>query len=141
MDIILICCCSLFQFSLQFDWSHHHHQNHFYHHHCYYAIVNMCYTIICFYSSQWANGICASTSTLGFRKLSYKWSNCLTQDHTAAAKSLQSCPTLCDRIDGSPPALLSLGFSRQEHWSGLPFPSPMHESEKWKGSRSVVSDS
>ena len=34
----------------------------------------------------------------------------------------------------------SLGFSRQEHWSGLPFPSPMHESEKWKGSRSVVSD-
>ena len=26
----------------------------------------------------------------------------------------------------------SLGFSRQEHWSGLPFPSPMQESEKWK---------
>ena len=24
----------------------------------------------------------------------------------------------------------SVGFSRQEHWSGLPFPSPMHESEK-----------
>ena len=43
-----------------------------------------------------------------------------------AAKSLQSCPTLCDPIDGSP----SLGFSRQEHWSGLPFPSPVHESEK-----------
>ena len=38
-------------------------------------------------------------------------------------------------------APLSLGFSRQEHWSGLPFPSPMHESEKWKWSRSVVSDS
>ena len=35
----------------------------------------------------------------------------------------------------------SLGFSRQEHWSGLPFPSPMHESEKWKWSCSVVSDS
>ena len=32
----------------------------------------------------------------------------------------------------------SLGFSRQEHWSGLPFPSPMHESEKWKWSCSVV---
>ena len=42
------------------------------------------------------------------------------------AKSLQSCPTLCDPIDGSP----ILGFSRQEHWSGLPFPSPMRESEK-----------
>jgi len=26
-------------------------------------------------------------------------------------------------------ALPSLGFSRQEHWSGLPFSSPMHESE------------
>ena len=26
----------------------------------------------------------------------------------------------------------SLGFSRQEHWSGLPFPSPMHESEMGK---------
>ena len=35
----------------------------------------------------------------------------------------------------------SLGFSRQEHWSRLPFPSPMHESEKWKWSRSVTSDS
>ena len=34
----------------------------------------------------------------------------------------------------------SLGFSRQEHWNGLPFPSPMHESEKWKWSRSVMSD-
>ena len=37
----------------------------------------------------------------------------------AAAKLLQSCPTP-----------LSLGFSRQEHWSGLPFLSPVHESEK-----------
>ena len=35
----------------------------------------------------------------------------------------------------------SLGFSRQEHWSGLPFPSQMHESEKWKLSLSVVSNS
>ena len=48
----------------------------------------------------------------------------------AAAKSLQSCPTLCDPIDGSPPGSPSLGFSRQEHWSGLPIPSPMHDSEK-----------
>ena len=60
---------------------------------------------------------------------------------SAAAKLLQSCPTLCDPIDGSPPGSPSLGFSRQEHWSGLPFPSPMHESEKWKWSHSVVSDS
>ena len=48
----------------------------------------------------------------------------------AAAKLLQSCLTLCNPIDGSPPGSPSLGFSRQEHWSGLPFPSPMHESEK-----------
>ena len=89
----------------------------------------------------------------------------------AAAKSLQSCPTLCDTIDGSPPgspvpgilqartlewvaisfsnagkwkvkvkllsrvwllatpwtaahqASPSMGFSRQEYWSGLPLPS------------------
>ena len=34
-----------------------------------------------------------------------------------------------------------LGFSRQEHWSGLPFPSPTHKSETWKWSCSVVSDS
>ena len=91
----------------------------------------------------------------------------------AAAKSLQSCLTLCDPIDGSPPgfpvpgilqartlewvaisfssawkwkvkvkllspaqllatpwtaayqAPLSMGFSRQEYWSGLPLPSPL----------------
>ena len=38
-------------------------------------------------------------------------------------------------------APLTLGFSRKEYWSGLTFPSPMHESEKWKWSHSVVSDS
>ena len=51
------------------------------------------------------------------------------------------CLTLCDPIDGSHQAPPSLRFSRQEHWSGLPFPSPMHESEKWKRSHSVMSDS
>jgi len=91
--------------------------------------------------------------------------------HAAAATSLQSCPTLCDPIDGSPPgspvpgilqtrtlewiaisfsnawkwkvkvtlsrvqllatpwtaayqAPLSMGFSKQEYWSGVPLPSP-----------------
>ena len=37
----------------------------------------------------------------------------------------QLCPTLCDPMDSrlhqAPP---SMGFSRQEYWSGLPFPSP-----------------
>ena len=55
----------------------------------------------------------------------------------------QSFPTLSDSMDWSLPgssirgifqarvlahqAPLSLGFSRQEYWSGLPFPSPTHE--------------
>ena len=53
-----------------------------------------------------------------------------TTASAAAAKSLQSCLTLCNPIDSSPPGSPSLGFFRQEHWSGLLFPSPMHESEK-----------
>ena len=96
----------------------------------------------------------------------------ISKVQTAAAKSLQSCPTLCDPTDGSPPgsifpgilqartlewvaisfsnarkwkvkvkslsrvwlfatpwtaahqAPLSMGFSRQEYWSGVPLPSP-----------------
>ena len=47
----------------------------------------------------------------------------------AAAKSLQSCLTLCDPMMAAHQAPPSLGFSRQEYRSGLPFPSPMHESE------------
>ena len=47
----------------------------------------------------------------------------------AAAKSLQSCSTLCDPIDGSPPGSAIPGIFQQEHWSGLPFPSPMRECE------------
>ena len=50
-------------------------------------------------------------------------------EFVVAAKSLPSCLTLCDPIDGSLPGSPSLGFSRQEHWNGLQFPSPMHESE------------
>ena len=105
---------------------------------------------------------------------SVKWCNCVKQfcssiPTPAAAKSLQSCPTLCDPIDGSPPgspvpgilqartlewvaisfssawkwqvkakllsrvrlfatpwtaayqAPPSMGFSRQEYWSGVPY--------------------
>ena len=36
----------------------------------------------------------------------------------------QSCPTLWDLMDCSPQAPLSMEFSRQEYWSGLPFFSP-----------------
>ena len=58
----------------------------------------------------------------------------------AAAKSLQSCLT-CATPSAAYQAPPSLGFSRQEHWSVLPFPPPMHESEKWKWIRSAVSNS
>ena len=37
------------------------------------------------------------------------------------------CATPEKAAQQAPPSLV---FSRQEHWSGLPFPSPMHESEK-----------
>ena len=37
---------------------------------------------------------------------------------------------LCAAIDSSPPGSPVPGILWQEHWSGLPFPSPMHGSEK-----------
>ena len=39
-------------------------------------------------------------------------------------KLLQLCPTLCNPIDCTCQAPLPMGFSRQEYWSGLPFPPP-----------------
>ena len=101
-----------------------------------------------------------------------QWKNAFSRLAATAAKLLQSCPTLCDPIDGSPPgsadpgilparalewvaisfsnawkwkvkvkslthvrpsatpwttayqAPRSMGFSRQEYWSGVPLPSP-----------------
>ena len=46
------------------------------------------------------------------------------------AKLLPLCPTLCDPIYWSRQAPLSMGFSRQEYWSGLPFPSPVRRSRR-----------
>ena len=59
----------------------------------------------------------------------------------AAAKSLQSCPTLCDPIDGSPPGSPVPGILQTGtlEWVAISF--SMHESEKWKWSRLVISDS
>jgi len=121
--------------------------------------------------------------------------NNLKYTDAAAAKSLQSCPTLCDPIDGNPPGSpipgvlqartlewaaisfsnawrwkmkvkslscvllfttpwivahqvpLSMGFSRQEYWSGLPFPSPqIHRwyhpySRKWRRTKEPIDES
>ena len=36
----------------------------------------------------------------------------------------QPCPAICDPVDCSPQAPLTMSFSRQEYWSGLPFPPP-----------------
>ena len=59
----------------------------------------------------------------------------------AAAKSLQSCPTLCDPIDNSPPGSTVPGIlqARTLEWGAISFSNAW--SEKWKWSRSVMSDS
>ena len=69
----------------------------------------------------------------GFRESPHFFSQALQRDlqtldlgstaTAAAAKLLQLCLTLCDPTDGSPPGSTIPGFSGQEHWSGLPFPS------------------
>ena len=42
----------------------------------------------------------------------------------------QSCPTLSDPMDYSPPGPLSMGFSRQQYWSGVPLPSLTLQEQK-----------
>ena len=116
-----------------------------------------------------------------YRQVLYHWATKEAPSliATAAAKSLQSCPTLCNPIDGSPPGSpvpgilqartlewvaisfsnawkwrvkvkslsciqllatpctvayqgpLSMGFSRQEYWSGVPLPSPPSLIKYW----------
>ena len=63
------------------------------------------------------------------------------QAAAAAAKSLQSCPTLCDPIDGSPQAPPSLGFPKARilEWVAISFPNAWKWKVKW--SCSVMSDS
>ena len=48
----------------------------------------------------------------------------------AAAKSLQSCPTLCDPRDGSLPGSPVPGIIQARTLEGLPFPPPVDESVK-----------
>ena len=48
----------------------------------------------------------------------------------AAAKSLQSCPTLCNPIDSSLPGSSDPGILQARTLEWVPFPSLMHESEK-----------
>ena len=48
------------------------------------------------------------------------------QHSVSESEVAQSCPTLCDQWTVAHQAPPSMGFSRQEYWSGLPFPSPGH---------------
>ena len=54
----------------------------------------------------------------------------ITAAAAAAAKSLQSCPTLCDPKNGSPPGSPVPGILQASTLEWVPFPSPVHESEK-----------
>ena len=64
-----------------------------------------------------------------FSTQSFKWCGRVSI-HCFVCKSellvVQLCPALCDPMDCSPQAPLSMDFSRQEYWSGLPFPSSGH---------------
>ena len=78
--------------------------------------------------------------------LSWFWTKIIHLRESFAAAAAAAKSFSCVRLCGTPETVAhqappSLGVSRQEHWSGLPFPSPMHESEEWKWSRSGVSDS
>ena len=62
---------------------------------------------------------------LNFPALIFKTYKKINKCIESESEVAQSCLTLCDPMDSSlhqaPP---SMGFSRQEYWSGLPFPSP-----------------
>ena len=47
-------------------------------------------------------------------------------ERNACMLSPQSCLTLCNPMNCSPPGSLSMGFSRQEHWSGSPYSPSGH---------------
>ena len=49
--------------------------------------------------------------------------NSSNQNASMHAKSVQSCLTLCDAMEAHQPPL-SMEFSKQEYWSGLPCPPP-----------------
>ena len=70
-------------------------------------------------------GIEPGPPTLGAQKLTL-WTT--REDPTQLSVQFSSvtqlCPTLCDPMDCSLPGIPSMGFSRQEYWNGLPFPSP-----------------
>ena len=85
------------------------------------------------------NILCSSVGfppNILFKMFQYKLKEfCSEHTHTYQLLLLLLSHFSCIRLCATPQTAAhqappSLGFSRQEHWSGLPFPSPMHESEK-----------
>ena len=58
------------------------------------------------------------------------WETIKPSAAAAAAKSLQSCPTLCNPIDGSPPGSPVPGILQARTLEWVAISSPMHASEK-----------
>ena len=54
-------------------------------------------------------------------KLSIQKTKITASQRVCVVQSLQSCPTLCPQLTAAQQASQSMGFSRQEHWSGLPW--------------------
>ena len=65
-------------------------------------------------------GLCWMALVIGFQEIQETG----TFLHSLACALTQSCLTLCNPVDYSPPASSVHGIPRQEYWSGLPFPPP-----------------
>ena len=64
---------------------------------------------------------------MGSHRVRHDWSDLAAAAAAVpVAKSFQSCSTFCNAMNCSPPGFSVHGISRQEYWSGLPFPSPWH---------------
>ena len=76
--------------------------------------------------SQWHHAGCSFSLFLfsTFLRVPPCLSPGTTQRQMVHAKSLQSCLTLCNPMTVAHQAPLSMGFSRQEHWTGLPCAPP-----------------
>ena len=71
-------------------------------------------------------------SEVSTNSIFFPWKKVNKSSAAAAAKSLQSCPTLCDFIDSSPPGSPVPGILQARTLEWVPFPSPMQNAWKWK---------